>query len=195
MQQRRRGNPRRKFSHAGTVRMTLFVPVPGRAFHLPRATCAKQAPWPVTEPRAPCDDRFGAKLRRARAGGLLWGRFGAPHLRVRRAGVSPVWRHAVNRPDRTGMRHSAHSDNNDGDSPRARRLGRNRTRTDQGKTHDRFNAITYHCLSIVTSQISASVTRREKYACRPFFDSCGGPMTSRVTENTFRTFFDFVSST
>lgn len=41
----------------------------------------------------------------------------------------------------------------------------------------------------VSSQISASVTLREKYAVRPLRVSRGGPITSRDTSKIFRTCF------
>ena len=43
--------------------------------------------------------------------------------------------------------------------------------------------------------MSPSVTRREKHASRPSRVSCGGPMMSRWTENTFSTFLERVSTT
>lgn len=48
---------------------------------------------------------------------------------------------------------------------------------------------------VARSQMSPSVTRREKYASRPSRVSCGGPMMSRGTEKTFSTFLERVSTT
>jgi len=47
----------------------------------------------------------------------------------------------------------------------------------------------------VRSQMSPSVTRREKYASRPSRVNCGGPMISPWTEKTLSTFRDRTSTT
>ena len=55
--------------------------------------------------------------------------------------------------------------------------------------------LTISSQSRVRSQISDSVTRREKYAVFLSRVSRGGPMMSRVTENTLWTCFELESTT
>jgi hypothetical protein len=68
-----------------------------------------------------------------------------------------------------------------------------------GKLSAKANPPRRHCAGFddvsVRSQMSPSVTRREKYASRPSRVTCDGPMMSRWTEKTFSTLRDRASTT